>query len=134
MKSVCRKIIAVPIHEAFEYTCAENLFSVHPCFCTLPVREVFKKKREVYGQADCFLVDSRVSQKNTFFEFRFGGQITGANGCLEATKKFQRYRSINDTWPLIFSIQGDIQGRISKIRFLAIKSCRNMLQSSSSHC
>ena len=43
-------------------------------------------------------------------------------------KKCQRYRPINDTWPMIFSIQGDIQGRISKNRFLAIKSCRNMLQ------
>ena len=30
----------------------------------------------------------RVSQKNTFFEFRFGGRITGANGCPEATKNF----------------------------------------------
>ena len=30
---------------------------------------------------------NRVSQKNIFFEFRFGGRITGANGCPEATKK-----------------------------------------------
>ena len=28
-------------------------------------------------------VHIRVSQKNTFFEFRFGGRITGANGCPE---------------------------------------------------
>ena len=32
-------------------------------------------------------VNTRVSQKNTFFEFRFAGRITGANGCPEATKK-----------------------------------------------
>ena len=69
--------------------------------------------------------------KHTFFEFRFVGRITGANGCPRGHKKIQRYRPINDTWPLIFSIQGDIQGRISKNRFLAIKSCRNMLQPSS---
>ena len=37
----------------------------------------------------------RVSQKNTFFKFRFGGRITGANGCPEATKKFQHYRQCN---------------------------------------
>ena len=30
---------------------------------------------------------ARVSQKYTFFEFRFVGRITGANGCPEATKK-----------------------------------------------
>ena len=39
----------------------------------------------------------RMSHKNTFFEFRFGGRITGVNGYPEATKNFQRYRPINDT-------------------------------------
>ena len=41
-------------------------------------------------------LESRVSQF-FFVEFRFGGRITGANGCPEATKNFQRYRPINDT-------------------------------------
>ena len=42
-------------------------------------------------------VKTRVSQKKTlFFQFRFGGRITSANGCPEATKKFQRYRPKND--------------------------------------
>ena len=53
-----------------------------------------KKKEKIYV---CFLqylaangksLVIRVSQKNTFFEFLFGGRITGANRCLEATKNF----------------------------------------------
>ena len=34
-----------------------------------------------------YRVSIRVSQKH-FFEFRFAGRITGANGCPEATKNF----------------------------------------------
>ena len=41
-------------------------------------------------------VTTRVSQKNTFFEFRFVGRITGANGCPEATKKYMAI------WPYIW--------------------------------
>ena len=47
----------------------------------------------INGGSANYRVVIRVSQKYTFFEFRFVGRITGANGCPEATKKFQRYKS-----------------------------------------
>ena len=77
------------------------------------------------------LVHSRVSQKTLFLNFASSVESLVRMGVQRPQKFFQRYRPINDTWPLIFSIQGDIQGRISKNRFLATKSCRNMLQPSS---
>ena len=33
-----------------------------------------------------------------------------------------------------YILKGDIQGRVSKKQFLALKSCRNALQPSSQHC
>ena len=48
-------------------------------FCDSRLREMNK---QVFDR-----IYIRVSQTNTFFEYRFGGRITGANRCPEATKK-----------------------------------------------
>ena len=61
-------------------------------------------------------MQNRVSQKNTFVVYNFGGRITGAYGSPEPPKKFQNYRPINDPQTLI-SIFG---------RFQSVKTGQNM--------
>ena len=65
-------------------------------------------------------VANRVSRKTLFLKFRFSVGTADFIWSKEATKKFQRYRPINDPWRTILSAQGDIHGEIPPNRLLAI--------------
>ena len=53
-------------------------------------------------------VGSWVSRNNFFLKFGLVLQTAEGIWSEEATKKFQRYRPINDPWRTILSAQGDI--------------------------
>ena len=68
-------------------------------------------------------VHIRVFRKTTFFELRPGFWIYGAVGWVEPTKKFQRYRPINDPGMAIWSFDlfynvktAEIGAKIFKIK------------------
>ena len=63
--------------------------------------------------AFCLCVCPLGCPKNTpFLNFASSVESLVRMGVQRPQNFFQRYRPINDTWPLIFSIEGDIQGGI----------------------
>ena len=65
-------------------------------------------------------MDTRAPQKTFFFKLGLVLRTADFISLKEVTKKFQRYRPINDPWRTILSAQGDIHGEIPPNRLLAI--------------